>query len=790
MSNANNFFHDRPANGDWNRAFPTGNGRLGAMVFGEIDEERLSLNDDTLYSGGSRDRINPDALPNLDRIRKLIFAGKLSEAERVTREAMTGLPPIMRNYEPLGDVLISQRYCPTAYPGVAGKGEDDEDPWNSEASQARFANYRRELDLDQALVTTRFEVAGTEFKRETFTSYPDDLVACRITASAPGQINLQIRLERGDQYYSTKYFDTIAFHPGQRLVLVGQTGSNQPISFAAGLRVLAKGGTVECLGESVFVKAADEVIIQITGQTDENTADPRTYVLDLLAKEPDWEELLNRHIADYQNLFHRVSLHLTSPAENTPLPVDKRLELAAAGQSDPELDALYFNFGRYLLISCSRPGSRVANLQGIWNQEISPPWGAKYALNINTQMNYWPAEVCALGECHEPVFDMLTHLHKNGQETARRMYDCRGFVAHHITDNTCDTNPGDRNILASYWPMGGAWLALHLWEHYQFSQDLDFLAHSYHILYDASLFFVDFLIEDDKGRLVTCPSASPENAYRLPNGEYSAICAGPTMDNSIIRELLRATRQATALLGKDYPAEFDEIRKRLPPLQIGKHGQLMEWADDWDEVEVGHRHISHLFGLYPGSEIDPAQCPKITAAARRTLERRLAAGGGGTGWSRAWIINFCARLGEGDQAYEHLQFLLGHSTLPNLFDNHPPFQIDGNFGGTAGVAEMLIQSHRGSIDLLPALPRQWPDGEVKGLRARGGAVIDMEWQTGRLIRCQIEARHDLQTKLTYLGRSYPVTISAGQSEVFDDCFSHFNDQTLTDSCRHIIPEVK
>ena len=757
-------WHDRPAEADWNRAFPAGNGRLGTMVFGEIDEERIALNDDTLYSGGARDRHNPDALPSLERIRKLVFEGKLTEAERINREALTGLPPIMRHYEPLADVLIAQRYPDNGY--VAGStAASSQEIADGKTAKARFSGYRRSLDLERAVITTAFETAGIRFSRELLVSNPDDLVAMRLSASKPAALNLQIRLERGDsRQYSTRYFDSIAAHNSDTLVLAGQTGSSQPVTFAAGVRVIACGGTVETLGESIFVHDADEVLLLAHGQTSERHREPENQVRESLTIKAQWQELYQRHLADYQPLFQRVSLELDNGTPPAELPTDQRLAAVTDGQTDLALEQLYFNFGRYLLIACSRPGTRAANLQGIWNQEFSPPWGSKYTININIQMNYWPAEVCGLSECHEPLFDMVAGLHQKGQETARRMYNCRGFVCHHNTDNTLDTCPTDRNVTASYWPMGGAWLALHLWEHYRFTGDLEFLERYYPVLHDAALFFVDFLVEDNQGRLVTCPSVSPENAYRLPNGEIGTICAGPTMDNAIIRELVEAVLTAADILGRPSLPEFRKILENLPSLEIGRHGQLMEWADDWEEVEPGHRHVSHLFALCPGSQIDPQDTPELAEAAHVTLRRRLSAGGGHTGWSRAWIINFFARLHDGERAHANYRALLAHSTLPNLFDDHPPFQIDGNFGGTAAVAEMLVQSHRDRIDLLPALPPAWSTGKVSGLRVRGGAVIDLTWENNHLTQSTITAIRSGEFSLRWKQETKKITLSAGNSK--------------------------
>jgi alpha-L-fucosidase 2 len=758
------FFHDTPANGDWNRAFPAGNGRLGAMVFGDIDCERISLNDDTLYSGGARDRINPDAKPNLERIRTLIDEGKLSEAEAVACEALTGLPPIMRNYEPLADVLIAQTFPEASYPELDPTSADPMDIAYGRTKKAEVTNYCKELNLGTGVITTTFNSGGTDFRRELFASHPDDLVAMRFTASTAGALTLTARIERGDaRQYSTRHFDTIEKVEKNRIVLAGSTGSAAPIGFAAGFRLIVTGGTVECLGECIFVRGANEVTILMTGNTTERVTSPQSSVLRDLDGTRVWEELIHRHIEDYQALFNRMTLNLGEHCNARNLPMDERLKRAESGERDPGLDALYFAFGRYLLISSSRPGTRAANLQGIWNDSFSPAWGSKYTININIQMNYWPVEVANLSECHGPLLDMVHKLHENGRETAKRMYGCRGFVCHHNTDNTFDTCPTDRNKTASCWPMGGAWLALHLWEHFQFGQDREFLAKAYPVLHDACLFFVDFLIEDAKGRLVTSPSVSPENAYRLPNGEIGTICAGPTMDNSIIRELIRATQLAAEILGKTVPSEISEVVDKLPPLAIGKYGQIMEWADDHEEIEEGHRHISHLFGLHPGTEIDPVDTPELAQAAEATLTRRLAGGGGHTGWSRAWIINFFARLRNGEKAYENFQALLGHSTLPNLFDNHPPFQIDGNFGGTAGVAEMLVQSHRGRIDLLPALPAAWPKGRVAGLCCRGGVSVDLTWADGQLSSVALTSVRDASIPVTYGGECREVSVPAGET---------------------------
>ena len=445
------------------------------------------------------------------------------------------------------------------------------------------------------------------------------------------------------------------------------------------------------------------------------------------------------------------------------LATDERLERIKKGADDPGLVELYFQFGRYLLLSCSRPGSLPANLQGLWNQEMLPPWESKYTININTQMNYWPAETCNLPECHLPLLEHIERMRKPGRRTAKVMYGCRGFVAHHNTDIWGDTAPQDLYLPASFWPMGAAWLCLHLWEHYHFGGDRKFLKKAYPVMKEAAEFFLDFLVPDARGRLVTCPSVSPENTYILPNGERGSLCAGPAMDSQILHTLFTNCIKAAEILGVDsaFREKLRAYLSRLPQPEIGRDGRLLEWAEEYGEAEPGHRHISHLFALHPGNMISPQYTPELAAAARKTLETRLAHGSGHTGWSRAWIINHWARLGDGEKAGANLMELLKNSTLPNFFNTHPPFQIDGNFGAIAGIAEMLLQSHTGKITLLPALPENWPKGHVKGLRARGGYEVDIWWEEGRLQRAVIRSRFSRTCRLR---PGAAVTITAGTGE--------------------------
>ncbi len=718
----------------WEEALPLGNGKLGAMIFGGVSTERIQLNEDSVWYGGPVDRNNPDAKENLPKIRELILSGRIAEAETLMKYALSGTPNSQHPYQSLGDLFLDFGY------------------------DFKEIDYARSLSLDNAIYNNSYRNENTTYHREIFISAPENVMAIHLTSTGNKKINCNALLMR------ERFYDYVAKAGDNGIELGGNLGKGG-MDFAMMLKATCNGGNIKVIGEHLIIEDADEAFLYLTAGTTFRMKNLKSELNEILEKAMSFSygSLKARHIEDYQKLYHRVNFKLNGTELYDAIPTDKRLKLASEGNADIGLSKLYFDFGRYLLISSSRKGSLPATLQGIWNQSMNPPWDSKYTININTQMNYWPAEICNLSECHLPLFELIKRMVPNGQFTAEKMYGCRGFVAHHNTDIWGDTAVQDHWIPGSYWVLGAAWLCTHQWTHYEYTKDKKFLEEAFPIMREASLFFLDFLIEDN-GYLKTCPSVSPENTFILPSGEQGANSAAVTMDNQILRDLFNQCIKSAKILGIDdkFNDQIKEAASRLVPTQIGKHGQIMEWAEDYEEAEPGHRHISQLYGLHPSEQITMDGTPELAKAASVTLERRLAHGGGHTGWSRAWIMNHYAKLWDGEKANNNLKLLLGYSTLPNMFDNHPPFQIDGNFGGTAAIAEMLVQSSSERIILLPALPKEWKNGSISGLRLKGGIEASIEWEDGQMTTCVFKADFKVKTKVIYDQKNIELEMEQGE----------------------------
>jgi alpha-L-fucosidase 2 len=720
----------------WTEALPVGNGRLGAMIFGGVARERLQLNEDTLYAGGPYDPADPEARLALPRVRELIAQGKYAEAQALANEKMMARPLRMPSYQTVGDLLLTF--------GASGFAED----------------YRRELDLDTAVAGVEYRQDGVTYRRETFASAVDQVIVMRIRADREAAVGLRASFE-------TPMPGGVRVE-GDTLILTGnntsQHGVPAALRFQARVRIVAQGGELVSSEDALTLRGANSALLLIAIATsyrrfDDVGGDPAAITRAQLdaAGGRIWDELAAAHTTDYRRLFGRVALDLGSTAASEQ-PTDLRIRNSQTSQ-DPQLVALYFQYARYLLIACSRPGTQPANLQGLWNDKLSAPWGSKYTININTEMNYWPAEPANLAECVQPLVAMVKDLAITGARTARVNYGARGWVAHHNTDLWRATAPID-GARWGMWPTGGAWLCSHLWDHYDYGRDRAFLAEIYPVMKGAAEFFLDTLVPDASGRfLVTSPSISPENEHR----PGASICAGPAMDSQILRDLFANCISAAEILrvDADFRAACAAARAKLPPDQVGKAGQLQEWLEDWDmeAPEPDHRHVSHLYALFPSEQITVRRTPQLAAAAKRSLELR---GDLSTGWAIAWRINLWARLRDAGHTHAVLKLLLDPSrTYPNMFDAHPPFQIDGNFGGANGILEMLVQCVDGEIDLLPALPLAWPAGSLRGVRARGGFELDVAWRAGELSTVTVRGTPGGVARLRHREVVKPVRVGKG-----------------------------
>ena len=754
----------------WTEALPLGNSETGAMLYGKTDKEIIALNEDRLWSGLPNNMQNSNAVNLLSAVRKLIDNGKYSEAHNFINHKMLGY--YTQNYLALGNLYLDFGHAPE-----------------------NVADYKRTLDIAQSKYCQSYVYDNITFKREAFISYPDKIMAIRLTANKPSAISFSASFDSQLRYsVKSDADDTIElsgiapissdphYHSDEISIVYDESPNPKGTKFAAKLKAAIEGenATVSSKDGVLKIENADSVLLLMASGTSFVSYDamPDKDFLPLInnhlakAIEKGYDKLFERHLQDYTNLFGRVQLDLGK--QKNELPTDKRLLEFSNTDDDCGLAALYFQYGRYLLIASSRGDSFPANLQGIWCDSIQPPWSSNLTVNINTEMNYWLAHTANLAECHKPLLHLLTDLDKKGATTAQAYYGCRGFTAHHNVDVWAHNVPVSNNAVYAFWPMGGAWLATHIFEYYVFTKDEHFLKRYYHVLRDAALFCYDWLYMDEEyGKYITSPSTSPENTFVYidadGNKKSASVSKGSTCDLAIIRELFKATIKAAEILGTDtdFSKQLEEKLENLFPYQIGKNDRLMEWYKDFEDSEPGHRHLSHLIGVYPGSHITKEKTEDLFNAARRSLDIRLENGSGHTGWSCSWVINLFARFKDGERAYDYVKQLLTKSTYPNLFDAHPPFQIDGNFGGTAGMAEMFVQSHEDFVELLPALPAKWTEGTVKGLCLRGNITVNISWKHGKLEKAVFYTEEDINSlDVRYNGKDYVVEIKPFEKNIF------------------------
>ncbi|WP_239696903.1 glycosyl hydrolase family 95 catalytic domain-containing protein [Paenibacillus oryzisoli] len=777
---------------EWVEALPVGNGRLGGMVYGGIKGEQIALNEETLWSGTKRGGEREEPLRHLDESRRLIFAGRYSDAQAVIEAHMLG--PAGNAFQAMGDLEIVMSHS------------------------SSVEDYRRELDLRTGLCRTDYVSNGVGIKREIFVSAVDQVMVVRLEADRSGAIELEAaltsRLNYGvkkcgiDRIILTGAAPSLLDHEKELSEDTVVYEENQGIQFQVHLQAILDGGIVETHGGRLVVKGADAVTLLLTAATSFNgfDRDPALEGLDPRPRCDAWlneaaklsyAELRERHISDITLYFDRVKLELDAPSRED-IPTDERIAAVLAGQADERLTELFFQFGRYLMISASRPGTQPTTLQGIWNNMTKPPWSCNYTTNINTQMNYWPAEVCNLAEFHEPLFELLEDLRIAGARMAKAYYNCRGWASHHNVDLWRNTTPSPGSASWAYWPMGGVWLCQHLWEHYAYGLDQDFLRNkAYPIMKEAAQFCLDYLVEDEEGNLVSVPSTSPENTFIAPDGQRSAVSMSSTMDIALMRELFTNCIEAARVLEMDaaFSQSLQEALERLLPLRIGQHGQLQEWFRDFDEAEPGHRHTAHLYPLHPGNQITVRGTPELAKAARVSLDRRRIHEGEDTiGWCYSWNISMYARLEDAETAHSYLTKLLGNP-FPNLFNahRHPkitfyPLTIEANFAASAGIAELLMQSHAGELHLLPALPKAWPSGRISGIRARGGYELDLDWADGKLRSAAIRAT---QSGRCQVRTAVPIAVEAADWEQVEDGVIAFTAEagrsyTITADVAHMI----